>query len=83
MKPYKAMAHIHSLNGEMREIEILEQLLSGDEEIAKKAFSKYFKLPEKDGETKPKKNSKGAKKKSSENSSQLSLFDNAMEDDND
>lgn len=25
MKPYKAMAHIHSLNGEMREITILEQ----------------------------------------------------------
>ena len=25
MKPYKAMAHIHSLNGEMREIEILGQ----------------------------------------------------------
>ena len=65
------------------EIDILEQLLSGDEEIAKKAFSKYFKLPEKDGETKPKKNSKRAKKKSSDNSSQLSLFDNATEDDND
>ena len=25
MKPYKAMAHIHSLNGEMRAITILEQ----------------------------------------------------------
>lgn len=25
MKPYKAMAHIHSLNGEMREVTVLEQ----------------------------------------------------------
>lgn len=25
MKPYKAMAHIHSLNGELREVTILEQ----------------------------------------------------------
>lgn len=25
MKPYKAMAHIHSLNGELREVTVLEQ----------------------------------------------------------
>lgn len=25
MKPYTALAHIHSLNGEMREITVLEQ----------------------------------------------------------
>ena len=24
MKPYKAMAHIHSLNGELREVTVLE-----------------------------------------------------------
>ncbi len=24
MKPYKAMAHIHSLNGEMKEVTVLE-----------------------------------------------------------
>ena len=24
MKPYKAMAHIHSLNGEIREVTVLE-----------------------------------------------------------
>ena len=25
MNPYKAMAHIHSLNGELREVTVLEQ----------------------------------------------------------
>lgn len=25
MKPYKTMAHIHSLNGELREVTVLEQ----------------------------------------------------------
>ena len=25
MKPYKAMAHIHSLNGDLREVTVLEQ----------------------------------------------------------
>ena len=25
MKPYKAMAHIHSLHGELREVTVLEQ----------------------------------------------------------
>ena len=28
MKPYKAMAHIHSLNGELREVTVLEQKAS-------------------------------------------------------
>ena len=48
-----------------------------------KAFSKYFKLPEIDGEVRPKKKPKGSKTKSSDNPSQLSLFDNLTEDNND
>ena len=30
MKPYKAMAHIHSLNGEIKEITVLEKVGDND-----------------------------------------------------